>query len=247
MIPVKDPGPLSLMRGVPHTTKGSMMQHTRPVWKSRRIVSKHEDKGSDSRPLWSFRTWGRLSQFHGMGLSRDIHQRRKNVGKPLLLEARILNRIRLRRANGKKSSSQPMESRTGDTHKGSFAFALVEKMFTRGWLNTQERKDHSVEITWPGRQGWPARTINFIGKWILPKDELRTVLPRWESPMRDRILRGTHCPPFSWCMPCGAIACQESQALLQSDYYYYYIPDCKPKLGEPDDKNKKAPARKTAQ
>ena len=30
-------------------------------------------------------------------------------------------------------------------------------------------------------------------------------------------------------------------------YYYYYIPDCKPQLGELDAKNPKAPAGKTAQ
>ena len=30
-------------------------------------------------------------------------------------------------------------------------------------------------------------------------------------------------------------------------YYYYYIPDYKPQLGEPDAKNPKAPAGKTAQ
>ena len=34
---------------------------------------------------------------------------------------------------------------------------------------------------------------------------------------------------------------------LHHYYHYYYIPDCKPQLGEPDPKNPKVPAGKTAQ
>ena len=55
--------------------------------------------------------------------------------------------------------------------------------------------------------------------------------------------------------PLGAVAPPDSEAkagkqgsgVNQSHYYYYYIPDCKPQLGELDAKNPKAPAGKTAQ
>ena len=81
---MKDPGPLSLKRCEPRTIKGSMMQHMQPVCMSHQIVSKQEDEAIPDPHEASEREDEQTSSTTQVAC--ETSTRRKNVGKPIILE-----------------------------------------------------------------------------------------------------------------------------------------------------------------